>query len=281
MFIHIGFLHLALNMLAVYYLGTAIERMFGSSRFLFIYLVAGLGGSLASFATSVSISAGASGAIFGLFGAFLYFGLIHKRLFFQTVGTSILLILAINLVIGLTIDQIDMAAHLGGLIAGFLAAAVAGLPNKKHLPSQISALVVAAVLFYSVTIYGVSANESNQEYLLMQIQEHLTDQEYEEVIETATHALTVEGDMDGVILFQRSYAYIELGQHDKALSDLEESVTLENPLPEAYYNLALLYQVDGDEERAREAIEQAYRMAPGQEDIINLYEEITGSSPLE
>src|SRR5699024_6965978 len=121
MFLHIGFLHLALNMLALFYLGTAVERIFGNLRFLFVYFIAGLGGSIASFAFSTSISAGASGAIFGLFGALLYFGVIHKRLFFQTMGSSILLILAINLVIGLTIEEIDMAAHLGGLIAGFFA----------------------------------------------------------------------------------------------------------------------------------------------------------------
>ena len=75
MFIHIGFLHLMMNSLALYFLGTLVERMYGSLRFFGIYVVAGITGSIVSIWTNLSIGAGASGAIFGLFGALLYFGL--------------------------------------------------------------------------------------------------------------------------------------------------------------------------------------------------------------
>lgn len=275
MFIHIGFLHLALNMLAVFYLGNAIEKIFGSARFLFIYFIAGLGGSIASFAFTTSISAGASGAIFGLFGAFLYFGIKHKRLFFQTIGTSILLILAINLVIGLTIEQIDMAAHVGGLIAGFLGAAIVGLPKNKRLSYQIASLVLVIVSFTVGTIYGVSANENSQAFQLLYIQELITEEKFDEVINTATEALTLDGDLDHAILFQRSYAYIELEKYDRAIADLEESITYDATLPEAYYNLALLYQMQGEGEKAIAAIEEAYRLNPTSEDINKLFEKLT------
>src|SRR5690625_1676413 len=100
MFLHIGVFHLFMNMLALYYLGMAVERIYGSVRFLFIYFLAGIGGGLVSFAFSVSVSAGASGALFGLFGALLFFGVIHKRLFLQTMGRGILLIIGINIVLG-------------------------------------------------------------------------------------------------------------------------------------------------------------------------------------
>ncbi|MCF3941773.1 rhomboid family intramembrane serine protease [Oceanobacillus alkalisoli] len=281
MFIHIGFIHLALNMLAVFYLGTAVEKIFGSSRFIFIYLLAGLGGSIASFAYTTSVSAGASGAIFGLFGAFLYFGIVHKRLFFQTIGSSILLVLAINLVIGLSIEGIDMAAHVGGLIAGFLAAAIVGMPKNKRPVFQFAAAISTAIFFFAVTYYGVHANESSETFRLMQIQEHLNQHEYDEVVTVATEALALEGDMESSLLFQRSYANIELGNYEEALRDLEKSVTLQEPLPEAYYNLAILYDMDGEVEKSIQAIEQAYQMDPTNEDFINLYELITGDSPRE
>ncbi|GGN63835.1 MULTISPECIES: rhomboid family intramembrane serine protease [Oceanobacillus] len=279
MFIHIGFIHLALNMLAVYYLGTAIEKIFGSSRFVLIYFIAGLGGSIASFAFTTSVSAGASGAIFGLFGAFLYFGIIHKRLFFQTIGSSILLVLAINLVIGLSIDEIDMAAHVGGLIAGFLAAAIVGMPKNKRPLFQIGTAIITAGLLFGVTYYGVHANENSQSFQLLQIQEHLADHDYEKVVNVATDALELNGDMESALLFQRSYAYIKLGRYEEALIDLEESVTYDNPLPEAYHNLAILYDLEGDTEKSKEAIERAYQMDPTNEDVIDLYEEIIGNSP--
>ncbi|HLR23675.1 MAG TPA: rhomboid family intramembrane serine protease [Pseudogracilibacillus sp.] len=141
MFLHIGLLHLVLNMIALYYIGAIAERIYGSIRFTFIYLLAGIAGSLSSFAFDTHISAGASGAIFGLFGALLYFGLIHQRLFQQTIGKSIALILIINLGLGFFVPQIDMGAHLGGLLGGFLAASIVSLPRRRYLLWQILSLV--------------------------------------------------------------------------------------------------------------------------------------------
>ena len=90
MFLHIGFLHLAMNSFALLYLGGDVERMYGTVRFGIIYLIAGLFGSVSSFAFNEQIAAGASGAIFGCFGALLYFGLVHKRLFLRTMGRNVI-----------------------------------------------------------------------------------------------------------------------------------------------------------------------------------------------
>src|SRR5690625_3297030 len=73
MFLHIGIFHVMLNMIALYYLGTAVERTFGPVRFFIIYFMSGIGGGLASFAFNEQVAAGASGALFGLFGALLFF----------------------------------------------------------------------------------------------------------------------------------------------------------------------------------------------------------------
>lgn len=278
MYLHIGFLHLFMNMLAVYYLGTLVERIYGSWRFLSIYFLAGIGGGLASFAFTTSVSAGASGALFGLFGAILFFGLMNKKIFFQTLGSGVLLLIGINIVFGFAIPQIDMGAHLGGLIAGFLASAIFHLPRNKNFRMQFSAFIVYLAMIYGLTIFGIQNNLNTQSYQLMQLEELIMQDQYDQVVEIATDALEVDGDLDSSILFQRSYAYIEMNETDKAIHDLEKSIEFDDALPEAYHNLAMLYYDKGDTDKAVDAIENAYQMRPDDEAFIDLYEEITGKS---
>lgn len=154
MFLHIGAFHLFMNMLALYYLGTAVERIFGTPRFIIIYFLAGIGGGLTSFAFNVHVAAGASGALFGLFGALLFFGLMYKRLFFQTMGKNLILILAINLLLGFLVPQIDMGAHLGGLIMGFIAASITFVPNKKNIFVQIVSVLLYCLVAIYLALYG-------------------------------------------------------------------------------------------------------------------------------
>ncbi|WP_100010654.1 rhomboid family intramembrane serine protease [Lentibacillus sediminis] len=279
MFLHIGFLHLFMNMLAVYYIGSLVERIFGSFRFIVIYFLAGIGGGLASFAFSANVSAGASGALFGLFGALLFFGLLHKRIFFQTMGMNVLVLIGINIVFGFSIQQIDNAAHLGGLFAGFIAAGVCNMPKRRKLGKQLIAAIVYAASLYGLVHYGIEQNRSSQSYHLILIEEHLQQEDYQQVVESANVGLDLEGDMDAALLFQRSYAYIEMGETELALEDLERSIEAENTLPEAYYNLALLYYGDGRISEAEHMIETAYRLRPEDSSFRELYEEITGDAP--
>jgi len=284
MFLHIGFLHLFMNMLAVYYLGSIVERIFGSARFLFIYFLAGIGGGLASFAFSMNVSAGASGALFGLFGTLLYFGINYRQIFLQTMGRGVMLVIVINVIFGFTVPQIDNAAHLGGLISGFIASAIVHLPKKGDWRKQVPALFVYLLMVAALIGFGIEHNESNQGYYLMKMEESIMEHNYEEVIEIGTEALEMEGNMEVPILFQRSYAYIEMGEYDLAIKDLEQNITFQEEdaeapeMPEAYYNLALLYYEMNRVEEAEEAIESAYNMDPENEDFIQLYEQITGDS---
>ncbi|MGJ9456970.1 rhomboid family intramembrane serine protease [Oceanobacillus sp. CF4.6] len=279
MFLHIGFLHLFMNMLAIYYLGTAVERIYGRLRFLIIYFLAGIGGGLASFAFTTSVSAGASGAVFGLFGALLFFGLIYKRIFLQTIGNSILIIIMINIVLGFLVPQIDMGAHLGGLLAGFIASAVVHLPEKGNVKLQFPAVIVYILLVGSIAVFGIGNNLNSQTYQLMQMEQLRMEDKFEEVVSLATDALQLDGEVEGAILFQRSYAYIELNKMNLAIRDLERSIASDSTVPEAYYNLALLYYNDGQLEDANEMITTAYELKPENEDFISLYEEITGEKP--
>ena len=123
MFLHIGVMHLAFNGYALFIIGTELERLVGPGRFLTIYLLSGLFGSLASYALSDSLAAGASGAIFGIIGALAAFFLVHR----ERLGAwgnrrlgNIALVLVLNLVWGFSQPgRIDNFAHVGGLLAGF------------------------------------------------------------------------------------------------------------------------------------------------------------------
>lgn len=167
MFLHIGLLHLIMNMLAVYYLGIIVERIYGTIRFTVIYFLAGIGGGLASFVFTSNVSAGASGALFGLFGALLFFGVTYKRIFFQTMGKNLLVILAFNIVFSLLVPQIDMGAHIGGLIAGFMAAAVVHLPFKKSIGRQVIALFIYLLVITTLIVWGIEKNQQTISYFFM------------------------------------------------------------------------------------------------------------------
>jgi rhomboid protease GluP len=121
MFLHAGFVHLALNMLSLYFLGAFVEVALGRARFLALYLTSGLAGGLAylysgDFNGSV---VGASGAIFGLLGGVLGYSLRRGTFSWQNPLIRQLLILTVlNLYIGFSIPNISNAAHIGGLLSG-------------------------------------------------------------------------------------------------------------------------------------------------------------------
>jgi len=117
-FLHYGPIHLAMNMLVLYLFGPALESVLGSARFLSVYLAAGLAGSTgALLLTPDSATAGASGAIYGLFGAIL----VLERQGTYVFGGSVLPLLIINLAITFAVPGISIGGHLGGLAGGALA----------------------------------------------------------------------------------------------------------------------------------------------------------------
>jgi membrane associated rhomboid family serine protease len=132
MFMHSGITHIAFNMLALWVLGPTIEALFGRTRFALLYLLSGLGGSVATyvFAAQNVFSIGASGAVFGLMGAVL----VASRRLKQDVK-AVLILIGLNVAIGFTLPNINYIAHFGGLVTGALvAAAFAYLPLRRRDP---------------------------------------------------------------------------------------------------------------------------------------------------
>ncbi len=150
-FIHIGIFHIAMNMYALLNIGVMLERLIGSTRFLVAYLLCGIGASMASlWWHDVTVSAGASGAIFGMYGVFLALltsNLIEKQTR-TTLLSSILLFVVFNLTVG-TAGNIDNAAHIGGLLSGLLLGYYFVIDFKSHGTTALkySILFVVAVLF--------------------------------------------------------------------------------------------------------------------------------------
>jgi len=131
-FLHIGFTHIILNMYSLYIIGPQIESFFGKLKFIFIYLFSGISGSILSIAFSHNVvSAGASGAIFGLLGSMVYFGYYYRAYLGSVIKSQILPIIFMNLLIGFLITGIDNAAHIGGLIGGIIASMAVGIPEKS------------------------------------------------------------------------------------------------------------------------------------------------------
>ncbi|MFW5649152.1 MAG: rhomboid family intramembrane serine protease [Candidatus Alkaliphilus sp. MAG34] len=120
-FIHIGIMHIFFNGYALYIFGPQVERLLGPKKFLLFFLLTGAGGNLATFLFNfTSISAGASGSLFGIFGAFLY--LIHRHSEMVTPGgkRQIFSLLLVNLTLTFLVPSISTTAHLGGLVMGYL-----------------------------------------------------------------------------------------------------------------------------------------------------------------
>ncbi len=124
-FLHGGLVHLGLNMLALYVLGPQAERVYRSGKFLLLYLTAGLTGSVASYAFTPAPSVGASGAIFGIFGALGIFFYTARDLLGEAGREqlrSMVVLVGINIAFGLVAGgAIDNFAHMGGLAGGLIA----------------------------------------------------------------------------------------------------------------------------------------------------------------
>ena len=145
-FIHIGIFHLLFNMYALYIIGPQVESFYGKARYIFIYLVSAITGSMLSIAFNHNvISAGASGAIFGLLGCLLYFGYHYRIYLGNVIKSQILPIIVLNLFLGFMLTGIDNFAHIGGLVGGILATMAIGVPNKKNNTEKINGIVLFTI----------------------------------------------------------------------------------------------------------------------------------------
>ena len=164
-FIHIGIIHLLMNLYALVYIGLLMEPQLGKTRFLSSYILSGIAGSVASlYWHEFTISAGASGAIFGMYGVFLAMlttNLIEKTAR-RTLLTSILVFVGYNLLNGLK-GGVDNAAHIGGLAAGIIMgySFYPSLTKPRELNLKYLTVVLLTILVMSTSfiVYNQTPND--------------------------------------------------------------------------------------------------------------------------
>lgn len=153
LFLHIGIFHLVCNMYSLYIIGKEVESLYGKLKFLMIYIISGISGSILSLAFNENtISAGASGAIFGLLGALLYFGYYYRTYLGATIRSSVLPVIILNLVIGFLNPGIDNSAHIGGLVAGVLSSMLVGVPDKSGKRDRVNGIILT-IIYIGFIIY--------------------------------------------------------------------------------------------------------------------------------
>ena len=146
MFLHVDLIHLGFNMYALYVLGPQIESFFGKTKFTIIYLLSGICGSLLSMALNTeALSVGASGAIFGLLGAMLYFGYHYRTYLGNVLRSQIIPIIVLNLGLGFILNGVDNYGHIGGLIGGILASMIVGVPDKENKADKINGFIITII----------------------------------------------------------------------------------------------------------------------------------------
>jgi rhomboid protease GluP len=248
-FLHIGLVHLLFNSYALFRLGTDVERVFGSRRFLVLYLLSGVSGSLLSFAFNPHLSAGASGAIFGLIGALgahLFrhreaFGQMGQRRLWDVIGVA-----AYNLVFGFITPGIDNLGHLGGLISGVVLGWLLGPQYSVVLTAEGHPLVVdrsdwrrywpGLAIVVLVIVVGTGL------------------------------AMWVQADSAAVHLW-RGQAALDAGDYARAVTELERTVAKDPRAADGYFYLGVAYGQLEQSALAAQAYEQALRLAPSALDI--------------
>ena len=230
-FLHIGFMHLAFNMWCLWSLGSLAERLFGNWTFLMLYVLSGLGGSICSLLWNPTvISAGASGAIFGVAGGLVMFWqlghLSVPKSVIKSDLNSLLFFVGYNLFYGLTSEGVDNAGHVGGLLVGLLMGAFLHrpLPSRKPVARLRRYLVYSGVTFLIVLGLSASKGRLANDPLARSI-------EAEILLET--------GEVNQAIaaieaILASSWEWGDYGQ------EAIESANREN-LARAYYNLGFMY----------------------------------------
>lgn len=264
MFLHGGLIHLLFNTYALYILGRDVESLYGTSRFLAIYLLSGLGGSIAFYLLGYVMgnnnpSVGASGAIFGLFGAEVAYFWVHRKLLgsrAQANLRSLAMVLMINLFIGFTVPYINNTAHLGGLItgavlgwllvpkyampSGYLPSEVLTLEDQTTLQSKLIHLIVVMLVLALLTAGATVLWNGSPQARLNQAIELIDGEDYAAATQIL-HPLAADHPDDGVVLFYLGAAEANQGHLEAARQAWEDSASLEPDLASTHWNLAQVY----------------------------------------
>ena len=244
-FLHIGFLHLLTNSVGLLIFGRIVENLFGSFNFIAIYLFSGTVGNVASYAAGPTLGAGASGAIFGIVGAYSAYMLLNHRVLTKMGGNSLgglgLLIL-VNLAFGFSMPGIDNWAHLGGLAGGF-AISIAVVPRpvvgygnsvlvrvtagRSVLVLAVAALAISLVTWVVSHQYPYSLGNIAETHL-RDASRSISEGEYHKATQKVSQAVQIDHDLVGIgtamLYLVSGLNAVDLGKETQAVQDLETAI---------------------------------------------------------
>jgi len=288
MFLHIGWWHLLVNMYALYYLGPLLEEMYGYGRFAFIYVAAGMSGSLLSTLHSHSVAAGASGAIFGVAGAILVAGYLHHealpyrlaRIFRRgRLGLTLLVFVVVQLAFGYLSTNIDNWGHLGGLAGGALLAVLmpppkgagadgwltgGSAPSMPGGPPALSEAVPSqAIVWAPVIVVALAMTAAARHYrVARQVSDLLGEGlrlEAQKQPDQALQRFQKAEQLDpGNEATHEGLALLHLQAHrlPEAINEFNQALRIDPDSIEAQAGLAAAYQESGDLAQAQRIFER-------------------------
>lgn len=262
MFLHSDIVHLGVNCYSLFIVGSQVERIFGHGKFTAIYFISGFLGCVASFAFSMNASVGASGAIFGLLGAMLYFAIKRPSLLKSSFGANLMTTLVINLVYGLMNKQIDNHAHVGGLIGGFLTTGAvytvqneSGEEARKNKLSRLIAFLLVIIVSAGGLFYGFN-NQLNRLALKVEtLQNHISSNnwsEAEKVSEDILGQKLTDRDTEVSVLWNLVRSEVLQSKYDEGIEHANQLVEL-SPV-DGHYLLGVIYFDSAQYDKAREEL---------------------------
>ncbi|EPR13259.1 rhomboid family protein [Ruminiclostridium papyrosolvens] len=273
MFLHADIVHLAVNCYSIYIIGSQVEKIFGRGRFLAIYFVSGFIGSAASFAFSLNSSVGASGAIFGLVGAMLYFSLRRPALLKSSYGANLITMLVINLAYGFMNKRIDNHAHIGGFVGGFLTTgAVYSYQEKngKTLLKKAASLLLVAAIAVGMLFYGFNNDINALSPKLAALEQFDIENNWPESEKEAEEILELNPSDKNIkirVLWSLIRAEVSQGKLDEGIQNSKALVEL-SPA-EGHYLLGVIYYNTKEFDKAKQELEEAKKSGSTNTENIN------------
>lgn len=257
-FLHSGTVHLLINCYSLYVIGITVERVFGHLKFALIYFFAGLMGCIFSFMFSINPGVGASGAIFGLMGALLFFGLERPALFRAYFGYSVIATIVVNLAYGFSRSGIDNYAHLGGLVGGFFATgAVNAAAARKWYLNRFLYLLLALAIAGGGLYYGfTNGNNLSLGGRLGEIQGYIDSSNFSEaerIAEDTLRARPLDREVKASLLRGALIAEAMAGKPEEALQHARE-LTEVNPGDGHYFSAMVYYDMKRYEDAKAELL---------------------------